>query len=87
MRIIPVFLTPWLAVATPIAAQTQTNNWPAVRALTSGQEVRVSTQSQEIAGEFQSATETQLVVTRRGKIVYLARPTVQRRFGGRKPRA
>ena len=77
MRIIPVFLTLLLAVAAPIAGQEQTNNWSAVQTLTSGQTVRVRTQGQEISGEFQSATETQLVITRRGKIVYLTRPTVQ----------
>ena len=79
MRIIPMSLSLLLAVVVvaPIAAHAQANNWPAVQALRSGQGVRVTSEGQQLTGEFQSATETQLVITRRGRIVYLARPTVQ----------
>ena len=77
MRIIPVSLTLLLAVAAPLGAQTQLNDWSAVQAITRGQKIRVCTQSQQVSAEFQSATGSQLVITHRGKIAYLDKADVQ----------
>jgi hypothetical protein len=60
------------------AVRAQSSNWSAVRALRSGQNVQVLVQGKEITGEFQSVTESWLVMTHRGDVIYLDRPDVQR---------
>jgi hypothetical protein len=72
MRTIAGLLTVgWvLLCAGPPAVIAQTDDWSAVRAVRAGQKVQVT-------GEFQSVTERWLVLTRRGKVVYIDKPDVR----------
>jgi hypothetical protein len=58
-------------------ALAQSSDWSAVQALTSGQQVLVHTKVEPMTADFQSATATTLVVTRRGNIVYIDRSDVR----------
>ncbi len=52
-----------VAMATPLAAQTNVAAWNAVKALTTGTQVRVTVGSRTIRGEIERTTDDVLVVT------------------------
>jgi ferric-dicitrate binding protein FerR (iron transport regulator) len=78
-----------LAPAAPASAGTPqaSADWSAVRALSDGEKVRVSTKDGDrLKGRFDSASETDISFTHEGRTVTLRRDSIKRVEAGRKNR-